>query len=364
MSRSLDSLGIILLVAGCQSNAQPAIASAVGARTSPSLLDVVAPVLDSSGSGIGVRRWSLRGYDLTLHSSQAELFAADPGVVAVVGHPGSRDALLGAAVYNREELPQVVPTATSRVLKRAGPWTFTLAPDDSVEGAFLADWAIDSAKARRVAVMYIGDEYGIGILEGVRGGLAIRGQQVVDQVLLPGQPCGPGSANLNRDIYSAISRSLVRRARPDVVILAASNASGWCIVDQVHSEDSSIWILGADGFNIGQPPATFRAAYNHARLRSVAFWEPGEHGPSLDFVHRFSRVTGRLPTAGDAMEYDAFMLLRQAILDVGTDRRAIRDWLQSLGRSRPSFPGVTGPVSFDRPRASILRMTAVTPPVE
>lgn len=364
MSRSLVSLGIILLAGGCQNAGQPAIASAVGARTNPSLLDVVAPVLDSSGRGIAVTRWSLRGYDLTLHSSQAEIFAADPGVVAVVGHSGSRDALLGAAVYNREGLPQVVPTATSRVLRRAGPWTFTLAPDDSVEGAFLADWAIDSVEARRVAVMYIGDEYGIGILEGVRGGLAIRGRQVVDQVLLPGQPCGPGSANLNRDIFSAISRSLVRRSGPDVVILAASNASGWCIVDQIHSEDPSIWILGADGFDIGQPPATFRPVFNHARLRSVSFWEAGDHPPSLDFVHRYSRVTGRPPTAGDAMEYDAFMLLRQAVLDVGVDRRAIRDWLQSLGRSRPPFPGVTGPVSFERPRASILRMTAVTPMVE
>jgi ABC-type branched-subunit amino acid transport system substrate-binding protein len=169
---------------------------------------------------------------------------------------------------------------------------------------------------------------------------------------------------VNRDIFSAISRSLVRRSHPDVVILAASNASGWCIVDQIHSEDPSIWILGADGFNIRQPPATFRPAYNLERLRSVAFWEPGEHAPSLDFVHRYSRATGRLPTAGDAMEYDAFMLLRQAVLDVGTNRRAIRDWLNSLGRSRPPFPGVTGPVSFDRPRAPILRMTAVAPTVE
>ena len=357
-------LGLLFLAGGCQPPGQPAIASAYGARTAPGLPDVVRPILDSSGTGIAMRPWSLRGYELTLHSTQAELFAADPSVVAVVGHPGSRDALLGAAVYNREGVPQVVPTGTSRALGRAGPWTFTLAPDDSVEGAFLANWAIDSTGARRIAVMYLGDEYGIGILEGVRGGLATRGMQLVDQVLLPSQSCG-GTAAVNREVYSAIGRALIQRERPDVIILASANANGWCVTDLIHGTDPSIWILAADGFDVRQRSAGTRGVYAPDRLRGVSFWRRrNDDEASLEFVHRYSSATGRLPTAGDAMEYDAYMLLRAAILDVGPDREAIRAWLESLGRRRPAWPGVTGPVSFDRPRSGILRMVAPLDPAE
>src|SRR6185436_19152449 len=67
-------------------------------------------------------------------TAQAERFAAIPGLVAVVGHGGSRDALRGAAVYNREHVPHVVPTATTRRLALSGPWTFAMAPNDSIEG--------------------------------------------------------------------------------------------------------------------------------------------------------------------------------------------------------------------------------------
>ncbi|HWP69937.1 MAG TPA: hypothetical protein VNM36_02510, partial [Gemmatimonadaceae bacterium] len=58
-----------------------------------------------------------------------------------------------------------------------------------------------------------------------------------------------------------------------------------------------------------------------------------------------------------ALQYDAFMLLAAAVRDVGPDRMAIRNWLESLGRTRQPWIGVTGPIAFNNPRSEILRMT-------
>ena len=51
------------------------------------------------------------------------------------------------------------------------------------------------------------------------------------------------------------------------------------------------------------------------------------------------------------------MLLTAAVRDVGPDRMAIRNWLESLGRTREPWMGVTGPIAFSRQRSEILRMT-------
>jgi ABC-type branched-subunit amino acid transport system substrate-binding protein len=122
-----------------------------------------------------------------------------------------------------------------------------------------------------------------------------------------------------------------------------------------------IWVLAADGFNVRHRSPLVTGVYNPERLRSAGFWEAGDDEASLEFVHRYSRMTGHIPTAGDAMEYDAFMLLRAAIMEVGANREAVRNWLASLGRTRPAWQGVTGPISFDRPRAGILRMFTPVP---
>jgi len=57
------------------------------------------------------------------------------------------------------------------------------------------------------------------------------------------------------------------------------------------------------------------------------------------------------------MSHDALMLLARAVGDVGADRRAIRSYLESLGRERPPYPGITGPISFGPGRRTNLVMT-------
>jgi branched-chain amino acid transport system substrate-binding protein len=308
----------------------------------------VADALDSlpSRTPVQIVRWSLYGQTVERHADQAEVFARNPRVVGVVGHAGSRDALIGATIYNRDGVPQIVPNATTRQLSSFGPWTFMMVPDDSVEGDFLAQWAVDSARARRVAVMYLGDEYGVGLRNGVRMGLVRRGQELVDETVIPSFGCGLPAA--------MIVRAMLERARPDAVVVAGSSPSGWCVIRNVHAVDSTVWMLGADGVEVGARAP--EGGYNPARVRGVGFWEAGDDSLSSALIARSQRVLGRSPSAADALMFDAFLLMHHAIQVVGPDRDAIRRYLQSLGQSREPWLGVTGPVAFNRVRATLLRM--------
>lgn len=320
------------------------------------------PVLEAirtqvESTGVLISSWSVSGdpsVTIQMNTEQASRFADDPAVVAVVGHTGSRDALLAAAVYNARGIPQVVPNATSGLLGRAGPWTFTLVPSDSVEGEFITDYALDSLRVSRISILYLGDEYGIGLRDGVRAALRRRGTDVVDASMIPSDWCYAEPA---AGIHRAVINASIRRAQPDLVVVTTGSSSGWCTADFIHAANPDAWIIFGDGMDGARHVPDLTPRVNRGRIRGVEFWAAGTDSISRAFVDRVQRLLKRPPDASHALQYDAYMLLTAAIREAGPDRRAIRRWLESLGRTRDPWPGLTGPIAFNRPRSELLRMS-------
>ena len=342
---------------GCGSAEQVRIGDAYPRDSASSaFLASIEPAVESTG--LQIARWTVTGAVATAviqyNTEQATLFASNPGVVAVVGHAGSRDALLGAAVYNAQGVPNVVPNGTSAKLARSGPWTFTLVPNDSVQGEFIAHYALDSLKVERIGILYLGDEYGIGLRDGVQSALRRRQIDLADATMIPPDGCW---VPRGRAVFDPIVRAAIRRAQPDAVVITSGTSNGWCVADYVHAANPATWILFSDGMDGARnipPTATHIVS---ARVRGVTFWEPAGDTLNAAFLKRLQPLLGRQPDASQALQYDAYLLLAAAVRDVGPDRRAIRTWLESLGRTRQPWMGVTGPIAFTRPRSEILRMT-------
>ena len=60
----------------------------------------------------------------------------------------------------------------------------------------------------------------------------------------------------------------------------------------------------------------------------------------------------RFPTAGEpnnsgAAAYDAVYMLRDAMLRVGTKRKALRDAFAGIGTTTPAYQGAMGTIAFD-----------------
>lgn len=289
---------------------------------------------------------------------EANLFGENPDVVAVVGHPGSRDALLGARVYNALGVPQVVPAATSSRLTQMGPWTYVLVPDNGRQGDLLAAYAVDSLGAKRVTVFYVGDEYGAELRDGIAAGLRSRSLELADAVLVPGVACDATSPEL----FRVLAMASFKRVRPDVVVLAVGSSGGTCLAEPILTALPGVHVLAADGVDPHAPGVRTLPDSLRARLHHVVFWRPGTDSLNRAFMERWHRISDRVPIAHEALQYDAYMLLAAAIRDVGSDRAAIRGWLESLGRSRPAFQGVTGPIAFvDRRRALDMQVVTLSP---
>ncbi len=275
--------------------------------------------------------------------AQAAIAAA--GVVAVVGHPSSRGSLLAAPIYGEAALPFVVPTATSRRLRDAGPWTFQLAPDDEAEGTFIAGFALDSLAARTVTLFYlVADEYGIGLRDGIVRALAARG-------VVPADEAGILE---DSDFERRVAASL-RRRTPDAVVIAARTPEAVAIARAIRARLPRLPLILADGVDNG---SFVRAAGRRlGPVDAVAWWRPDRaDSASRAFVSRFERVAGRAPRQQEAMYYDALMVAAQAVQAVGARRDAVRRYLSELGVSRSAYRGITGPISFARSRPANLIM--------
>jgi branched-chain amino acid transport system substrate-binding protein len=360
----MRALLLCFLLTGCRDHGAARIGDGYPRDQQDSLiLAAIRPAVESAG--VQVVPWSVSGGPLwstiQLNTDQARLFADDPSVVAVVGHPGSRDALLGAAVYNARGVPNVVPNGTSSRLARSGPWTFMLVPDDSVQGEFIANYAMDSLKAQRISVLYLGDEYGLGLRDGIRAGLERRGVRPSDETMIPTEECFSARSGI---LFESIVRGAMRRTNPDVFVVTAGTSNGWCIADFIHNASPATWVVFSDGMDgahrLPDPPRGLpdrRLRVIPARIRGVEFWAPGTDSLNRAFVERVATVIHRSPDASQALQYDAYMLLAAAVNEVGRSRPAVREWLESLGRTRPPWLGVTGPIAFNHPRSEILRMS-------
>ncbi len=357
--RAAIGVGAVVAFSGCGDRTGPVVGHAFGvSRGGHSIVELVRAVYDSqpTGARLGVLTWDVPGgANLMQETEGANFFAANRNVIAVVGHNGSRNALIASMVYSDAHVAHLVPNATSRRLTTAGDWTFQLVPDDSAEGAYLASYAYDSLRAHRIAVLYVGDEYGTGLRDGVRSELAARGTDPpVDVTMVPNESCYSAQA---RSIQRLIVVAALRRGQPDVVVAATGMSNARCLADIIEAERPGTPILGADGFGFQTAP---NAPVNPAvlqQVRFVRFWQPGADSVNRVFLDRWHRVSERPPNDVDALTYDGYMLLDAAVRAVGPSRLAVRTWLRSLGVTRAPFQGVTGPISFARGRVGlVLRM--------
>ena len=270
--------------------------------------------------------------------------AADARVVAVVGPSSSREALQTAPVYRDAGLPNVVPTATSRLLRSAGPWTFRLAVDDSAQGEFIGSFVADRMGARTALLFYVADEYGNGLGSGVRAALARRKVRLLDSILVRSDLQCPLDNGVNA--YDEVADAGLRAGTPDAVVLATRTPETSCLVRALAPSVPGARFVAGDATLLDGLPLV-RAGLAAAAIHAVAFWVPGSSDTaSQSFRARFRGIVGRNPRHDEAMAYDGVMLLTAAIRAVGPDRTAIRRYLEELGEERPPYAGVTGPIAF------------------
>ncbi|MEO8031667.1 MAG: ABC transporter substrate-binding protein [Gemmatimonadota bacterium] len=288
---------------------------------------------------------------------QALDFRSDPSMVAVVGPGGSREALQTAPIYRDAQIPNIIPTSTSHLLKGIGPWAFLLAPDDSLQGEFIAGYAAQQLHARSALILYVPDEYGLGLAGSVHAALNRRDIPVLAQIPIRSEQSCPLESSVNG--YSDMVAAALLDGVPDLVVLATRTRDSACIARAMQARVAGVRFVAGDGTLVD---SAFIALAGRATdsMAVVVFWHSDKDDlGSRAFARRFRAIVGREARSDDAMYYDAVMVVVQAIRTAGPSRAAIGRYLAELGRTQPPYEGVTGPIAFTPGSPRPMLMTRI-----
>jgi branched-chain amino acid transport system substrate-binding protein len=266
----------------------------------------------------------------------------DPRIVAVIGHVNSSVSLKAATIYNASDsagspVLQISPASSSPALTQAGEWTFRVTPTDLEFSPALARYARQMGLGR-AAVLYVNDDYGQGVMTTFQSAFQRQNGQVV-----AADPFLPAVMAQGTELDPYLMRAMGRGA--DALVIGGQAAEGIKIIQAARRLGFRGQILGSDGLT-GVKDA---GAVAEGVFVSSAFLPDRADTTAQRFVKEYRRRYNALPDHRGAMTYDVMYLLRDAIAQAGTDRRALRDYVARIGsQGGPrAHPGVSGPIAFD-----------------
>ena len=338
-------IGAGLLVGACRDKGKPIRVGLSLPLTDPAVFpmlrgaDLAVQQINAEGGVSGrplelVRRDDFGEPDSAVQVA-AELYASD--VVAVIGSAYSGATITAAPVYNggRRPLVQLSPSASSPVLTRAGDYTFRICATDLAYGAALAQFAYNTLRLTRAAVLYVNDEYGRGIRITFTQEFKRLGGEVIeaDPFLFEKPDVSPYLARIRQE------------GRAQLLLIAANQAEGIPVLREIRAAKLGLPLLAGDGF-VG---IESRDTLADGVYISAGYLPTSITIANRTFVSAYRRAfpDAGLPDQGGAATYDAVRLIAAAIAEGGASRSGVRRALARVGNGDASFDGVVGRIAFD-----------------
>lgn len=284
----------------------------------------------------------------------ADYLRAQAAVVGVVGHPETGTTLDAIDEYadtkngGRNGVVAISPTGTGAGLSGANRWLFRVCPSDVQVSRAVARFLLDSLHATRVSVIYRNDAYGKDwsktFAEAYREG---NGTIVQRDPYLQNQTAW--------DAYAAY----IKQLHPDAVLFPGSTEDAVLLLRAMRAVGVIIPFVGGDATSGLEANG---AEFPNARYAAFFLARHAATPEARSFVAAYTAAFKEPPDQRAALSYDAAMVIGRAILDVGPDRAKIRDYVESIGTSRPAMPGASGPVSFDAKHDAVNKVVVVTRP--
>lgn len=256
----------------------------------------------------------------------AQQFVDSTDISAVIGHVNSGAMVAAAQVYDGH-LAAVATSATSPALTGISPWAFRVISSDSANGIDIATFA-NKLGLKRAAILYENNTYGRGLSDSFR--------RAFDGEVISMDPIGEDGAESFEPFVS-----FYKQREPDLVFVAGTDASGLAFLKEVRRQRLAVDLIGGDGWS-GLSVDTVRS---QGIFAGVPFTAQDPRPEAQRFVQAFQAKFSMTPDNNAALAYDATELLYQATKEVGTNRKAIRDYLAGL-TEQTAFQGATGAIHF------------------
>ena len=297
--------------------------------------------LKAKGIAIGGRklRWVLQAEDDGADPKTGTAVAqklVDAGVAGVVGHLNSGTTVPASKIYASAGIPQISPAATTPLYTRQGYKTaFRVVANDNLIGRTLAAYAIDTLKAKKIAVIDDRTAFGQGLADQFakevrrRGGATVVSRQFT---------------NDKATDFSAILTQ-IRAHKPDVIFYGGMDAVAGPMLKQMKTLGLQARFVAGDGVCSEKLPLLAGDALADDKVICVVAGgvTGAQEAGFAAFTQRY-RERFKLPVETYApYAYDAVMVFAAAMQKAQSSDPA--KFLPVLAGIR--HEGVTGSIAFD-----------------
>jgi branched-chain amino acid transport system substrate-binding protein len=276
-------------------------------------------------------------------ASVANLFVADPTVVAIAGHIFSGATQAAIPIYEKAGIPMMSPSATNPALTTTGSKVFNrLVFTDADQGKFAAAYLYNVLKVKNLAIMHDGQTYGQGLATVVQTQFqALGGTVVAFQAITPGE-----------SDYSAPLADIASK-KPDALYYGGYTAEAVVLVNEMKAAGLTNTIFFGDDGTFGQDfldrtAANGEGAYATALIPASS---PAKTKFDAAYLAAYAQPAGKLsPYSWTA--YDSVAVLIKAVESVailGADGNLYipRSALVAAVRGTTNYQGLSGMVTCD-----------------
>jgi ABC-type branched-subunit amino acid transport system substrate-binding protein len=262
--------------------------------------------------------------------------ADDKSVGVIISRFLDNDALEAARRLSAKQVPFIATTPLpAGIASRNGPG-FSMVPGYNKQAQFLAG----QAKAGdRVAIVYLNNFYGNTLNTALIDALRARGITPVD--------VRKYEQSWDEPRMVALGTELEKTRDPHLVFFLGRAPSLELVWQPFREAYKEIRVIGSD-------LVESTAIYNNPEgrftgLLYVRHFDPkSEETRMKDLQFRYDMYASRGQMTGEmVMIYDAMHITAEALRSGARTQQEIRDYFTSLGRTRPAYNGVGGPVAFD-----------------
>jgi branched-chain amino acid transport system substrate-binding protein len=297
--------------------------------------------LNAKGIVIGGKKikWVLQAEDDASDPKTGAAVAqklVDAGVAGVVGHLNSGTTVPASKIYNSAGIPQISPAATTPVYTHQGFKTaFRVVANDNLVGRVLADYAISTLKATKIAVIDDRTAFGQGLADQfVKDVKAKGGAQIVSRQF----------TNDHATDFNAILTQ-IRARDPDVIFYGGMDAAAGPMLKQMKALGLRAKFVSGDGVCSEKMPQLAGDALADDKVVCVV--AGGVDGPQeaklTAFSERYRKRYNMVLQTYAPYAYDSAMVLASAMQQAGSTDPA--KFLPTLAHIQ--YQGITGAIAFD-----------------
>ncbi len=287
---------------------------------------------------------------------QMEMFARDPGIVAVIGPVISRSVVETAMIAEDAQLAMITPTATAEGIGEMGHYIFRNAMTNEAQAKTMAHYAALQLDLHTMAILYPDDYYGTELHDLFVDEFTTLGGEVLLSV-----PYKRGSVDygpqIRRIIQTDIEGILFRNTEMiqmgdysmeewienyypsfDAVYLPGYAEDVGLIIPQLaYYNIEAVQLLGSHNWN-SMELIRRGERFIEGAVFTDGFFVGSSHTDITEFVAQYRKVYGEEPTLFSAQAYDAAEMILQVLYRGGRSRADIQNGLLS----QQNFPGVSG----------------------